>query len=96
MDDVLAFPAGLWSFSSLDSLERGEALAYIRDIPTTGSSQVAFRVNEIGGYVQDQWLPTPGLTLSAGIRLDTRCGTAALRARCRVGDQYLRGRCRGL
>jgi hypothetical protein len=70
VDDVLIYPAGVWDFHSLDSLERGEASLYIRDFPTAADSQVAFRVNQIGVYLQDQWLPTPGLTLTAGLRLD--------------------------
>ena len=70
VDDVLPFPGGIWFFSSLDSLEQGQASGYIRDFPTAADSQVAFRVNQIGFYVQDQWLPTPRLTLTAGLRLD--------------------------
>ena len=70
VDDVLPFPGGIWFFSSLDSLEQGQASGYIRDFPTAADSQVAFRVNQIGFYAQDQWLSTPRLTLTAGLRLD--------------------------
>jgi carboxypeptidase family protein len=70
VDDVLAFPGGVWFFRNLDSLERGVASGYTRDFSTAADSQVAFRVNQIGFYVQDQWLPTSRLTLTAGVRLD--------------------------
>ena len=70
VDDVLAVPSGEWSFNSLDSLARGEAARYLRDFPAAADSQVAFRVNQIGVYLQDQWLPTPRLTVTAGLRLD--------------------------
>jgi hypothetical protein len=70
VDDVLIYPAGVWDAHSLDSLERGEASLYFRDFPTAADSQVAFRVNQIGVYLQDQWLPSPHLTLTAGLRLD--------------------------
>jgi hypothetical protein len=70
VDDVLAFPGGVWFFTSLDSLDRGEASGYSRDFTIAADSQVAFRVNQIGGYVQDQWLPTPRLTLTVGLRFD--------------------------
>ena len=62
VDDVLDHPAGFWFFDSLDSLARGEASCYSRDLATAGS-QVAFRVNQIGVYLQDQWVPTPRLDL---------------------------------
>jgi Carboxypeptidase regulatory-like domain len=70
VDDVLIYPAGVWDAHSLDSLEQGEASLYFRDFPTAADSQVAFRVNQIGVYLQDQWLPSPRLTLTAGLRLD--------------------------
>ena len=70
VDDVLQYPGGLWFFNSLDSLERGEAASYVRDFPAAADSQVAFRVNQIGGYAQDQWMPARGLTLTLGLRFD--------------------------
>ena len=70
VDDVLTNPAGIWFFEGLDGLEQGEPVGYSRDIPATDDSQVSFRVNQIGFYAQDQWLPTPRLTLTAGVRVD--------------------------
>jgi hypothetical protein len=42
---------------------------YLRDSAIAGA-QVAFRVNQIGVYAQDQWIPAPRLALTAGLRLD--------------------------
>ena len=70
VDDVLPYPGGIWFFNSLDSLERGEAASYVRDFPAAADSLVAFRVNQIGGYAQDQWMPARGLTLTLGLRFD--------------------------
>jgi carboxypeptidase family protein len=70
VDDVLIFPAGVWFFDDLESLEQGKASRYIRDFPIAADSQAAFRINQIGGYVQDQWQPTPWLTLTLGLRFD--------------------------
>ena len=62
-------PGGSWSFGNLDSLARGESNGYVRDLPV-GGSQLAFQVNQIAAYLQDRWLPSPRLTLTAGLRLD--------------------------
>ncbi len=70
VDDVLGIPGGVWFFDNLDSLEARTASGYVRDFATAADSQVAFRVNQIGAYIQDQWQPTPRLTLTAGLRLD--------------------------
>ena len=70
VDDVLDVPGGLWVFTSLDSLAQGTAASYLRDFSAAGDSRVAFRVNQIGVYAQDQWVPTPRLTATAGLRLD--------------------------
>jgi hypothetical protein len=61
---------GVWSFENLDSLESGAPSAYFRNSPTVADTQMVFRVDQIGFYLQDQWLPTPRLTLTAGLRLD--------------------------
>jgi hypothetical protein len=70
VDDVLDAPRGVWTFESLDSLAAGTAASYARDFPAASDSRVAFRVNQIGVYAQDQWVPTPHLTVTAGLRLD--------------------------
>jgi hypothetical protein len=61
---------GAWIFESLDSLEQGRASYYLRHYPFRTGEQLAFDVNQIGFYVQDQWLATPRLTLTAGLRVD--------------------------
>ena len=70
VDNAVGVPTGLWVFDSLGALEQGKPTSYRRDFPVAGESQVAFRVNQISGYLQDQWLPTPHLTLTAGLRVD--------------------------
>jgi hypothetical protein len=70
VDDALVSPAGQWTFESLDSLELGQASSYARDLAGPAGAQVAFQVRQIGFYVQDQWVPTSRLTLTAGLRLD--------------------------
>ena len=65
--------AGRWIFDGLDSLEQGLARRYIRDAPgpTRPAGPVdAFSVRQVGLYVQDQWTPLAGLTLTAGLRFD--------------------------
>jgi outer membrane receptor protein involved in Fe transport len=65
--------AGRWLFDSLDSLERGQAQRYVRDAPGPSrpkGSVDAFGVRQMGLYVQDQWTPLAGLTLTAGLRFD--------------------------
>ncbi len=70
VEDVLDVPRGVWTFGSLDSLAAGTPASYARDFPAAGDSRVAFRVNQIGVYAQDQWAPMPHLTVTAGLRLD--------------------------
>jgi hypothetical protein len=70
VDDALIEPGGHWFFTSLDSLAMRKASGYARDFPLAGASQVAFRVNQLGLYLQDEWQPKPRLTLTAGFRMD--------------------------
>ena len=70
VDDVLALSGRHLVLRGPRRLEQGEPVGYSRDIPAAADSQVAFRVNQIGFYAQDQWLPTPRLTLTAGLRVD--------------------------
>ncbi len=64
------FRVGSGSSAAWTRWNRARRASYIRDFPTAADSQVAFRVNQIGVYAQDQWLSTPRLTLTAGLRLD--------------------------
>jgi hypothetical protein len=64
---------GGWFFQSLDSLEQGLPIAYERSVsgpitPTAGRPD--FRVNQFGFYLQDRWIPTPRLAITAGLRFD--------------------------
>jgi hypothetical protein len=72
--DLVENPPGVswghWGFENLDSLEQARPSIYVRDYPFRTDEQLAFDVNQIGFYVQDQWLATPRLTLTAGLRLD--------------------------
>ncbi len=65
--------SGDWVFNSLDSLEQGLPIAFQRFVPgpiiPTGG-RPDFRVNQVGFYLQDQWIPGPRLTLTAGLRFD--------------------------
>jgi hypothetical protein len=64
---------GGWTFESLDSLQQGMPSGYQRNLPGPLAPEgptADFRVRQIGFYVQDQWVPTDRLTLTAGLRLD--------------------------
>jgi outer membrane receptor protein involved in Fe transport len=70
--DARAFTGG-WFFESLDSLAQGVPAGY--DIlvpgpliPTGGRPD--FSVSQVGFYLQDQWIPSPRLTVTAGLRFD--------------------------
>jgi outer membrane receptor protein involved in Fe transport len=65
--------AGRWFFGNLDSLEQGLASRYIRDVvgPVARETSFdAFSVRQVGLYLQDQWAPVAGLTLTGGLRFD--------------------------
>lgn len=64
---------GNWTFSSLDSLNRGLASSYVisAPAPTDPNNGIAtVRANMYGFYAQDQWTVTPQFTLNYGIRVD--------------------------
>jgi hypothetical protein len=72
-DATVDFPFGLWLFDGLDPLEQGLAFGYIRDVPNPSQPDgdlVDFGVRQIGFYAQDEWSPTPRVTLTAGLRFD--------------------------
>ncbi len=69
------FPAslGVWSFDSPTDLANGVATRYEIALPTAArpDGPVAdFNVKQLGGYLQDQWQPTPQWTLTLGLRMD--------------------------
>jgi hypothetical protein len=62
-----------WTFGSLDALEAGQpewyqAVLRNPERPTGALSDPL--ILQVGGYVQDQWVPTPRLTVTAGARVD--------------------------
>jgi len=60
---------GRWSFSSLDSLERGVAAAY-RIASDFGGASTPLNGVQLSAYVNDEWRAASGLTISAGLRTD--------------------------
>jgi hypothetical protein len=72
-DNLFINSGGTWIFSSLDSLALGRAGHFDRNIPgplQPEGPNVDFRVHQFGLYLQDQWTPTPRLTLTGGLRVD--------------------------
>jgi hypothetical protein len=62
-----------WTFSSLDSLERGEPESYTATLPDPARPSGPLSrptITQVGVYVQDQWNPTPRLTVTTGLRMD--------------------------
>ncbi len=64
---------GVWSFESLDDFEAGIPSAFQRrfgvsDLQKPGTAE--FSVAQPGFYLQDNWAPFKGLTLTPGVRLD--------------------------
>lgn len=67
------FPAslGVWSFRNVDSLVAGRPFRYEIALPLrSGGPTADFKVQQFGGYVQDQWAATPRLSLTFGLRAD--------------------------
>ncbi len=69
-ENVSLYAAGSWEFESLESLALNQPVRYTRDFLSAGDSRVAFRIDQISAYLQDQWPATPRLTVTAGLRLD--------------------------
>ncbi|MBF5043812.1 TonB-dependent receptor [Aggregicoccus sp. 17bor-14] len=64
---------GVWAFNSLDDLEAGRAASFQRrfgvsDVQDPGTA--AFSVFQPGFYVQDNWTPFEGLSITPGLRVD--------------------------
>jgi hypothetical protein len=72
-DATTPYPIGIWGFDSLDSLEQGLGNGYFHDVPNPAQPNgdlADFGVRQIGFYGQDEWSPTPHLTVTAGLRFD--------------------------
>lgn len=61
---------GAWSFSSLDSLNKGLAKQYIVGVPLNADGAVRFRSSQYAGYLQDDWAVSPNFNLTYGVRAD--------------------------
>lgn len=65
---------GVWTFDSMDDFEAGIPSAFQRRFAASDSPQeagtAAFSVVQPGFYLQDNWSPLRGLTVTPGIRLD--------------------------
>lgn len=62
---------GVWTFSSVDSLEIRLPARYELAIPLRpGGPLAAFSAGQAAAYLQDRWSPTTRLTLTGGVRLD--------------------------
>jgi carboxypeptidase family protein/TonB-dependent receptor-like protein len=69
------FPAsiGVWSFANIDSLRKAVPFRFERALPgplRPDGPTADFHVRQYGGYIQDEWSPRPGLTVTAGLRVD--------------------------
>ena len=67
------FPAsrGVWSFSNVGTLTTQTSSRYERAIALRPQGPNAdFHVRQYGFYAQDQFTPRPGLTITAGLRVD--------------------------
>jgi hypothetical protein len=62
---------GVWSFASVDALERRDPFRYEVALPLGETGPVAdYPAALIAGYVQDRWSVTRVFTLTAGLRVD--------------------------
>jgi hypothetical protein len=70
-DDGLQNASGQWSFATLDALQARTATRYVRSLRSpTSTGALDVRARQLGVYVQDRWIPTRGVTLTLGVRLD--------------------------
>ena len=70
-DNFFLGPWGIWTFSSVDALERRDPSRYEIALPLGPGGPVAdYPVTLIAGYVQDRWPITPRVTLTTGLRVD--------------------------
>jgi hypothetical protein len=72
-DAQLVASEGDWYFESLDSLDAGLASAFTRGArpPSRPEGPLAdFGVRQVGLDLQDEWSPSPGLSVTLGVRVD--------------------------
>ena len=83
---------GVWTFASVDSLERLAPSRYEVGLPVTPGRQLLdFTGVHVGGYVQDRWSPTSRLTLTLGARVDVPLFDAPSRNEALASDTAVRG-----
>jgi hypothetical protein len=61
---------GVYKFTSLDSLARGQADAYSVSFGNGASIPADFRTQVFSAYAQDQWAVSPRFTVTGGLRVD--------------------------
>jgi hypothetical protein len=61
---------GVWEFSSLDSLGRGDASRYQAGVGLGGPIDAQFDAAQFGVYAQDRWQATDRFVVTAGLRID--------------------------
>ena len=61
----------MWSFRNVDSLSAGRPFRYEIALPLRpGGPTADFKVQQLGGYMQDRFAATPRLTVILGLRAD--------------------------
>ncbi len=61
---------GLWTFSSLDSLNNALPLAYRHSASLGGDIIAKFGASSYSAYLEDQWSPSERVTYTFGLRVD--------------------------
>jgi hypothetical protein len=62
---------GVWTFGSVDALALGQPSRYEVALPLRPGGPLAdYTARLLSGYVQDRWMATDQLTLTAGLRFD--------------------------
>lgn len=66
---------GIWTFANLAAFNANTPNRFVRTVPVNATlrpegATADFKVRQVGGYVQDQWTPTDGLTITGGVRAD--------------------------
>jgi len=61
---------GVWTFDDLADFQNGVVEQYESAGDLGGGIAARFTAGILGGYVQDQWRPSPQVSVTAGLRLD--------------------------
>ncbi|MBI4503187.1 MAG: carboxypeptidase regulatory-like domain-containing protein [Gemmatimonadetes bacterium] len=66
---------GIWTFANLAAFNANTPNRFVRTVPVNPTlrpegATADFKVQQLGGYLQDQWTPAAGLTLTFGVRAD--------------------------